>query len=422
MQTKIKITFILLLTSAWVSAQNITGSPFSAFGYGIIENLSTGTSQGIGGAAAGLSLTDEINTRNPAAAGFIPRQTFLFNAGLRSKRVEYSTAESSVVKYDNGFTGLNAAFNITNNWSAGFGVMPYSSIGYKIQTQDSLSYEDISYSTRTNYYGEGGLNKVYLTTAFQYKGLSLGMDVSYMFGVLSARTESAVSDTLHSGFLLRTNNLNMKGLHFSYGLQYKYDLGEYSNITVGAVYRQASDLDSRKVLFGHTVLTSPYATLKDTIVQDTVRNLTAELPQGYSAGVSYKSKRWLFSVDYSADMWEGVSIDQRPLSETVNSFKFSGGLEYRPSHVPETYWQALRFRLGGYYMSDYIKAAGNKVEAYALTFGFGIPAQKSRTMLNLNFEIGKKGKLSSNTLSENFYGLNLSINMSDIWFIQRKFD
>jgi hypothetical protein len=422
MLKKTKVILILLFFSAAVSAQNITGSPFSAFGYGIIEDLSTGTSQSFGGASVGLSLSDEINTQNPAGYGSIPRQTFLFNAGLKGRQVTYDNGATSATKYDNGFTGLNAAFNIAEHWSAGFGIMPYSSIGYKIKTQDSIFFDDLSYGSNTNYYGEGGLNKVYLTTAFNYGGFSAGIDFSYIFGVLGARIESSVTDPFHSGFLLNTNNLNMKGLYMTYGLQYKYMISESQRITFGATYNHTSSLKSRRTQLTKTILTNQYTNVSDTLVQDTLFGLNAELPQAFAVGVSYQTKKWLFAADYSTKLWEGISIDERPVSELTNSYKVSGGVEYAPSLTPENYLQAVRYRIGGYYTNDYILVNGNPLAAYAVTFGIGLPARKSRTMINLGFEIGQKGDINKNLLKETYYGLNVSLNMSDIWFIQRKFD
>lgn len=419
---KIKVILILLFLSAAVSAQNITGSPFSAFGYGVIEDLSTGTAQSFGGASVGLSLADEINTQNPAGYGAIPRQTFLFNAGLKGRQVTYDNGITNATKYDNGFTGLNAAFNIAEHWSAGFGIMPYSSIGYKIKTQDSIFFDDLSYGTSTNYYGEGGLNKIYLATAFNYEGFSAGIDFSYIFGVLGARIESAVTDNFHSGFLLNTNNLNISGLYMTYGLQYKHNISESQRITIGATYNHTSNLKSRRTQFTKTVLTNQYTNVTDTLVQDTLFGLNAQLPQAYAVGISYQTKKWLFAADYSSKMWEGITVEERPVSELTNSYKVSGGIEYAPSLTPENYLQAMRYRIGGYYTNEYILVNGNPLNAYALTFGIGLPAGKSRTMINLGFEIGQKGDINKNLLKETYYGLNVSLNMSDIWFVQRKFD
>lgn len=419
---QIKLLTILLFTVGSASAQITTGSPFSAYGYGIMENQASGTSVGLGGTSVGLRFPSEINTVNPAAYSAIPQQTFLFNAGLRTKRVEYSDGTTTALKYDNAFTGINAAFSITDFWAAGFGISPFSSVGYEIHTLDSIVTDDVNYNTSTNYYGEGGLNKLYFATALKYKGLSLGLDFSYLFGKLTERTESAVFDNPYSGYMVNTDNLNIRTLYMTYGLQYYYNFGEYKKITAGITYNHNTEFNSRQDKFSRIVISNDYNTFQDTLAQDTTFDVKSGLPQGFGFGLSYQTEKWLFAADYSAKMWEGIQIANRPSSQLKNSFKFAGGAEFTPSSTPENYFQAIRYRIGGYYSQNYLTINGNPVDAYALTMGFGFPAQKSRTMLNIGLELGRQGSIEKNGLQETFIGANISLNMADLWFIKRKFD
>ncbi len=422
MLKKINILIILILTTGTISAQISTGTPFSAYGYGILENNASGSSTGLGGTSVGLRFPHEINTINPAAYSAIPRQTFLFNTGVRTKRVKYSDNIKSALKYDNAFTGINAAFGINDFWAAGFGAVPYSSIGYKINVKDSIVSNSVNYKTTTNYYGEGGLNKIYFATAFKYKGFSLGVNIGYLFGKLAKRTEATLRKKPFSSYMLYINQLNVRTLWLKYGFQYYKEFNKYNKITIGVTYEQSREFKSRLDKFSKIVIANEYNTFEDTLMQDTVSNIESSLPQGFGFGASFQTKHWLYAFDYETQLWEGTQIANLVPASLKNSYKITGGIEYSPSPIPENYIQAIRFRFGGYYSQNYFVVNGNPVNAYALTFGLGLPAQRARTFLNIGIEVGKQGNLDNNGLKETFIGLNLSFNMAEMWFLKRKFE
>ncbi len=422
MLKKINIIIITILSSiTTLSAQITTGSPFSAYGYGIIENAASGTTMGMGGASTGIRFPKEINTVNPAAYSAMPIQTFLFNAGLRTKRVKYTDDFNSAVKYDNAFTGINAAFSINNFLAAGFGAMPYSSVGYKVFLEDELNTSNTSYNTKTNYYGEGGLNKIYFATSAKYKGFALGVNLSYLFGNMKSHTESSLSQSKNASYMLNTNKVNIKTILITYGLQYYYEFAKYNKLTLGITYNHKKTFDSKLQKFSKIVFTSKDNSITDTIQNDTTPNIKSQLPQSLSFGASYHTKHWLYAIDYSTSMWKNIETPAGTSSKLINSYRIAGGVEYTPSPLPENYAQAIKYRLGMYYNKNYFNINNNPVNTYAVTFGIGLPAVKSRTTINLAIEIGNQGSLKENKLKEAFIGLNVSLNMSEIWFIQQKF-
>ena len=59
----------------------------------------------------------------------------------------------------------------------GFGIMPFTSVGYKLE---SLDDSDV---ITNRYRGEGGVNKAFLGLGYQLtKDFSVGVDASYNFG------------------------------------------------------------------------------------------------------------------------------------------------------------------------------------------------------------------------------------------------
>ena len=59
--------------------------------------------------------------------------------------------------------------------------------------------------------------------------------------------------------------------------------------------------------------------------------------------------------------------------------------------------------------------------------GAGFPIRKWRaydnqyTNINTTFEFGKRGN-KNNNITESFFRLSLDLNLSDVWFIKRKYD
>ncbi|MEO1383935.1 MAG: hypothetical protein AAFV78_11950, partial [Bacteroidota bacterium] len=82
-----------------------------------------------------------------------------------------------------GFQNLSFAFPANKGPVIAFGFAPYSTTGYDIF--DSRTIElDTTYIQQVDYQGDGGLNQVFLGTAFKTldKKLRIGFNANYLFG------------------------------------------------------------------------------------------------------------------------------------------------------------------------------------------------------------------------------------------------
>jgi hypothetical protein len=57
-----------------------------------------------------------------------------------------------------------------------------------------------------------------------------------------------------------------------------------------------------------------------------------------------------------------------------------------------------------------------------MTFGVGLPLNRSSSTLNLSAELGRIGTTSNNLLKEDYAKITLHFMLSERWFIKRKFD
>ena len=62
----------------------------------------------------------------------------------------------------------------------------------------------------------------------------------------------------------------------------------------------------------------------------------------------------------------------------------------------------------------------NHVKEYGVSFGFGLPALSSKTVINLGFEYRHRQATPNPLLSENYFNIRLGINFNELWFFQNK--
>ncbi len=415
------IVLIFILLGSSLNAQVNTSSPYSRYGIGDIENEVLGRGLGMGGISTGLRLPLEINTINPASYSALPNKVFLFQVGVKSKRIDYSTSSDMVTNYDFSLSSINMAFSLKKYWAMSIGISPLSSIGYQISTEDSVFLDDYKQDYDNNYIGEGGLSKLYWGNSFAYKGLSLGINASYVFGSLSKRFESILRDEEYNSFLIYTEDNKTKGLHLRYGIQYNDSILKKYSFTLGAFYENKTDfnIDMFRYL-SRTIVRGADITITDTLYNDTVSQGKIEMPMAYGLGFSFLTKKLIIGADYKVSNWEDVLLFNEKSSYLTNSSSFAAGVEYTHNYMSKKYFETVNFRLGAYINNTYITINGSQIKNNGITFGIGLPT-KIGTKINIGFDIGQRGTVETGLIKENYYLINLNFNFSDTWFIRRKF-
>ncbi len=412
---------IFLLSIISLYAQVNLGSPYSRFGIGNSETLKIGRSNGMGGIALGLRLPYEINPSNPASYSGIPNKVFLFQTGFNAKRTDYSVTNDKVVDYDFKLNSINAALRVNKYWGMSFGMNPISSVSYNIVTSDSVSLGDYTSHFNNKYAGEGGITDLYFGNAFVYKGLSIGFNASYLFGPLLYRTESAQNEPGYSSYVFSLINTKVKDFHIRYGVQYTDSLFKKYSFTIGGFYENKTDLNTLRTRYiSRTINPASDYPISDTIMNDTLTNGTIQMPTSYGIGFSFLTKKFIFGADYKRANWSDVLFFNEKPSSLTNSSSFAFGVEYTNDYISKDFFKTLNWRLGGHYTNSEVLLKNTQIKDYGINFGVGIPT-KLGAKLNFGFEIGKKGTIENDLLQENYYTINFNINLTDRWFIRRRF-
>jgi hypothetical protein len=413
----LSIVVILIGSLCQLEAQVATSSPYSRFGLGELQQNIFPALNALGGACTALSTHKNINPDNPASYTSFSANSFLLSTGGWHQTTRIENTSTDQIANNNAFSHLVLGFPLSRRIGASIGLVPFSGTGYEINTIDT------SYNAVMNYYGDGGLSKIYFGGAYEpFRGFSVGINASYLFGGLNRRKQLVYND---ESFLNSRSNskINLRGYYYEFGILYKKDLNENDEFSVALVSSNNSSIRAKKTeLVESFEFTGLFESPKDTFLNTTNwGNVT--LPKYIRAGITYtKDMKWLFLADYSIQNWNDYIMFNES-DNLAKSTKISGGIQYTPDFNSITkYSKRMDYRIGFYYSNTPLKLNDNQLNEMGISFGFGIPVKKSRTKYDISCTLGQRGSVEDNLIKEQFLRLGLSVCFDGIWFVKRKYD
>lgn len=411
---------VFMLSSAF--AQTRIGSPYTRYGLGDLMNSKYMRSMSMGGTSYGFRNAYSVNYSNPASYTAFDSLSFVFETGINSSITQLKSLTQKQTSNYSSLSYIAFGFPISRWWGASIGLLPYSNVGYKILDKEYI--ENIG-NTEYLYEGAGGINQFYLGNAFRIKNLSVGCNSSVLFGSLDRVRTVSFPD---SSYYLRTkllNSVRVNSFLFNYGMQYKVRLSEKVKMVAGLVYNLNTDLnakqDSLAYRFFHTTLGTE--SVKDTIINSMGNKGTLTLPQSIGFGVTFGiGEKWLVGADFQTQNWNKYSSFGESDS-LANSMQASFGLEMTPDNLAVTgRWKRAHYRFGARYNQTYLQLNNTQLNEYGVSFGLGLPMKKSKTTLNLGFELGQRGTTDNNLIKESFARVIFSLSVHEYWFFKRRFD
>src|SRR5690606_27177780 len=110
----------------------------------------------------------------------------------------------------------------------------------------STSTNDEGATITNQFNGEGGLNRVYMSTGYQItKNLSLGITANFNFGNLKYTRLQSVEDVQFGTLDNRTSRVN--GLDFNYALNYSLNVKEKSTLYSSVRVNTQANLTSQNI-------------------------------------------------------------------------------------------------------------------------------------------------------------------------------
>lgn len=484
-----KTRFLILafiLVSTFSFSQILTSSPYSRYGLGELNSQTFSNSSAMGGSFIAYHQDTIapffINAANPAGLASI--RLSVFELGGQAQFTKISSDVTSINKKNTNFSYGSIGFPLKRFGGAAFGIMPYSTVGYKITSIEEVnSIGSIKYV----FQGDGGYNKAFLGAGFKpfrkqeskflhsakhdsltkynksakYKRikfgkqllseLSIGATGNYLFGTVNQTT-----DIIYPGSITYYNTKRQRSIHVS---DFTFNGGLQTHFTIDSVKYHGSDSLKKghrvelkqkiKVGFGFFINTPMGIQAKqsniiynysldgfgverpkDTILNSTGNTGTIMLPLEMGFGFSIKKgEKLTLLMDAATANWSGFKYFDTPNTEFKNSYRVSAGLNYVPNKLAfgsSNYIKRVQYRLGLSYSDGYLDIKNTRIANYAITAGLGLPVGIGRfddiAVVNISAQYGKMGTVSNNLLQEEYVRLILGFTFNKRWFIKYKYD
>ena len=390
-------------------AQEGTSSPYSFYGIGDIRFKGAVENRSMAGLAVAPD-SIHINLQNPAGYSDLKLTSFSLGGTYNTTSQKTNTQSGSARRTALDYLAVGLPLG---KLGIGFGLIPYSSVGYKIK---KVNLDGIS----TILDGSGGMNKVFLGLGYKLgANLSVGADAQYNFGKI--KTSSFIIDSDIANGTSEVNSSVLSGINFNLGLMYQSKITKKMSLYSSLSYTAESTLVSKSTREISNSIDDPY-TLED------ARSLKLPSKLSFGAGLG-ENRKWLIGAEVSLQSTGNVVNFYNEVNNSAynvvygKSSKYAIGGYFIPNYKSYTsYAKRITYRGGLKYEKTGLIVNSKSINDMGLTLGIGMPLSGTFSNINFGFELGKKGTTTANLVQENYANLNVGFSLNEKWFEKRKFD
>jgi hypothetical protein len=435
----------LALTALTLSAQPKQNSPYSRYGLGDPITRYFAAQSGMAGQTAAFHDPFHLNIGNPASYAFL-RATAL-ETGMYAKYSQYQASNSSQNVWSGNLAYLALGFTLKSpinevmdkdvrKWKFGMGVSltPYSQVGYRIQSRDTLPELGI---VQSDFEGTGGAYRLAWQGAARYKQTAVGATLGWQFGNSLYENTTIFVDSLPTYQNNSRDQFSAKGFVWNLGVQHDFVLQTAENdkntptrwVTVGATGEARHNLRAVADIVrfrsrGKNPSTQQYIDA-DTLVYLPGADRTLTLPSTFSLGVQYvKADKMKIGAQVTLENWANYKNEVRP-EVLRNTFGVSVGGEWIPEYNSyNKFMRRFRYRYGAYYRQDPRSVQGQNLDDIGISLGLGMPLilpRQQASFINFAVEAGRFG--ASSPIEETYIRMTLGFTLNDnTWFFKRRFE
>ena len=433
---KKNLFYIILSLISINSFSQGSASPYSFYGIGSLNFNGTTENRAMGRLSM---VTDSIhmNFRNPASFTGNDLKAFnnegrlvKFTVSVGNSDINFKTQNASAKSTTTSFDYLGMSVPM-GKFGMGFGLIPHSSVGYKLESLDDADLIKYKYS------GKGGLNKVLLGLAYQFsESLALGMNFDYNFGNIQNNGVEFLYDDnsepldYHSR---EANRSDLSGFSYNLGITFKPMLTDLIQLHSAFTYSPDYNLNSdNSRTFSSIVINSnsgeeyPINEINVDLESLGLKETNLSMPSKTSIGLGIgKIKKWFIGTEYT---FVNTSVFKSDLINIDNSSYEDGStISFGGYFIPEfssfnNLLKRIVYRSGIYFEKTGLIINDQSIKEYGMTFGVGIPVGNMFSNLNLAVEVGKRGTTDANLVEEKFANLKMSLSLNDRWFVKRKYN
>ncbi len=414
-----------------VRAQNLSKSPYSALGIGDLQFGGNATQSALGQTVQGFRRASEINNQNPASYGGL--KYTIIEAGFKqsSGDIINTFGSSRIYNYSYGYLSIGIPLSQKLRWGLSFGLQPVSSVGYSVAS--NVTYADATGSMNLpailQTAGKGGISKFYLGTGIAVlKNLSVGVNVSYMWGQLSTIKSIYIDPSLNQYNVQEVRKTYVGDVYVDYGIQYhklfkNKLLEDKYKLVIGTTFNLATGLNSSQDYSARTLGVGGISGTKDTIVYDGNRKGVINLPFIIKSGVSFEEiDKWMVCADINYANWSTYKLFGTTDS-LKNNLSISAGASFIPKKADyKNYINRIEYRVGARYDNGYLNIYGTNISTYGVSAGLGLPLSIRGSKLNITGEYFVRGTAKDNLIREEYFRIIMGLTFSDKWFVRYKYD
>ncbi|MFV8367027.1 hypothetical protein [Flavobacterium sp. XS1P27] len=413
---KIIISACLLL-SLVSFAQEGTSSPYSFYGIGDVRFKGTLENRSMAGVAVEQD-SIHMNLQNPASYANLKLTTFTLGGTYGTTTLKNNTESANATRTTLDYLAVGLPLG---KFGFGFGLIPYSSVGYKIE-----SISDSGTENNKRFNGTGGLNKAFFGVGYKIApNFNIGADVNYNFGKIESNNLEFIT-----GVPVGTRELNsadLSGVNFNLGMMYQTKIYKKISVFSSLTYSLESTLTSKNTRNISTVIYNSNFDLGVVDALDDVKteaSLTLPSKISLSAGIG-EARKWLVGGKIAYGKTSGQANEYNDAAN-VGYGKY-GSVSLGGYYIPNynsfsNYAKRIVYRAGLKYEKTGLVINSESINDMGLTFGLGLPITGSFSNVNFGFELGKKGTTKANLIQENYANLSVSFSLNDKWFEKRKFN
>ncbi|MFW6347192.1 MAG: hypothetical protein ACOC2C_01110 [Cyclonatronaceae bacterium] len=417
---------------AQAQVEESEASSASAYSYlGLGTPLDYRSHQAAGMALIGVAIPDRSKASNANPAFWGGSYFTSMTAGLNLHSFDASNGSESATSSRLGFTQFQAQFPVLRErLGISVSLFPETESLYSITssgsatlpTADSLSV--VGYDVASS--GTGGINR--LEAGFGLRvtdNLYLGYAPSLMFG--QQREENQ---------LFYDNEL-FAPARFTQRTRYRAFAHRFGVMALGNELFREND----RLVFGATatlpVELSGERQITSQIVTGNVLNDFALVPESQNdeqditfplqttAGLTYfPSQQMLVGVEAHYQQWsEHSGYDDRSEAFMKDRLRLGLGLEYDAfDESGNSFFGRMAYRFGASYDNGHLSFSGTDIETLLFSAGVGIPSPARGSSIDLSIEYGFRGTTDDSLIRERIFGLKASLNLSELMFVQRRFN
>ena len=413
---------ILIFSCFSVFSQTNTGSPYSLNELGEINFTGNVSYQSMGGIDSSID-SIEFNINNPSSLAKIKTTNYLIGTFYKSSSISNSLLKENIKTSNINYIAIGIPLK---NFGFGFGVLPYSSVGFNLQTTEEYN-DDNSISSRL-FGAEGNINKAFLSVGIPFlKYFSIGASANYNFGKFNYEKFNLMNGVNYGVF----SNSSSEITGFTYNFSSNVLIPLKNDLSLSLLFSlyPEGELDSYNIesLYTSNASSISLESLGDFVDIDLdargLENTKLPVPKKsiYSIGLEKKNS-WFIGAQYENKLssgFENVFLDIRNVSYRDANLISFGGYFIPDSSSLVSYWKRVKYRLGIKNDKKSIIVNNLPINQFSLNLGLGLPIA-GLSKANLGLEIGKIG--NDDLIKENYFSLRLGLSLNDVWFIKRKYN